>query len=100
MSWSEPTMPKHEDVYRVVRLSSVRINGRLRTPDPDVVKELAASINEVGLMHPPILSSDGYLIAGGHRFAALQLLGRKSAQFKIAPCLIDSTDAGLIEIDE
>ncbi len=93
-------MSNSDAVYRVVDLSSVRVNGRLRHPDPEKVNELAASIKEVGLLHPAILSSDGYLLAGGHRLAALKLLGLKSAEFKVVSCAYDSLEAGLIEIDE
>lgn len=93
-------MPHSSEVYKTVLLSSVLVNGRLRSPDPEKVKELASSIREIGLMHPPILSSDGYLIAGGHRLAALKLLGINSVEFRVVPHTHNSPEAGLIEIDE
>tara|TARA_R110000772_G_scaffold266171_1_gene388292 strand:+ start:7949 stop:9457 length:1509 start_codon:yes stop_codon:yes gene_type:complete len=39
------------------------------------LQELADSIQDLGLIHPPTLSSDNILIAGGRRLAALHLLG-------------------------
>ena len=62
-------------VSQVIPISRIRVNGRIRQPDPEKVKEIAASIALVGLINPLSVSSDSYLLAGGHRLAALKLLG-------------------------
>lgn len=81
-------------------VSAVHINGRLRPVDTEKVEELAASIMDIGLLNPPILSSNNFLLAGAHRLAAVKKLGWKLCEFKIAPFKHDSPEAGLVEIDE
>jgi hypothetical protein len=93
-------MPNNTFPIESRSVSSVRVNGRLRTLDPEKLEELAASIKDIGLLSPPILSSDNFLLAGAHRLAAVEMLGWKICDFKIAPYKHDSPEAGLIEIDE
>lgn len=84
----------------IVPLSKIKVNGRIRKPDTEKVKEIAESIRQVGLINPLTLSSDLYLIAGGHRLAALKLLGRHKVPSRVLPFSYHSLEAGLFELDE
>jgi len=55
-------------------ISSIRIEGRHRKDMGDI-KALAASIAEVGLLHPVVVTPDGRLIAGQRRIEAVKTLG-------------------------
>ena len=46
-----------------------------RAINADKVAELAASIQELGLLSPIIVNSNGELIAGAHRLEACKQLG-------------------------
>lgn len=52
------------------------------------LEELAASIEEIGLIHPPVVreigSNEFELVAGERRLRALKLLGRKRAQVVVS----------------
>ena len=56
---------------------SIRIEGRHRKDMGDI-KALAASIAEVGLLHPVVVTPDGRLIAGQRRLEAVKSLGWQS----------------------
>lgn len=85
-----------------VRLDAIRMPQRLRRVDEAWVEALAASIERNGLQQPIQVACgpDGgfRLVAGAHRYAAVQWLGRDT----IAAQVIDVTDdeARLLEIDE
>lgn len=83
-----------------VPIRDIRVNGQLRRPDPEKVRQLAESICGVGLLHPLVLSEDHFLLAGGHRLEALKLIGYERVQCQIAPFLYDSSDAQIIALDE
>lgn len=71
-----------------------------RAPDPEEIKELAASIKENGLIHPLVVRQvgDGYEIISGHRRKeALEYLGVKEAEVKIVEA--DDVSAELMLID-
>lgn len=58
-------------------ISKIKLNHRFRTDLGDI-PSLAASIEEVGLLHPIVLDTEDTLIAGHRRIEAFKLLGRKS----------------------
>lgn len=72
--------------------------GRVRKEfAPEAIEELARSINEVGLLHPPVVQADGTLLAGERRFRALTLLSQRGITYHcngkwIQPGLIMTTD--------
>lgn len=72
----------------------------MRQPDPDKVQEIARSIAQIGLLHPLLLSSDFYLLAGVHRLEALKLLGWQEAECLIVPHPQGSPEATLCALDE
>jgi hypothetical protein len=85
-----------EPVVREVRIGSISIpRGRRRLRD---VAELAASIQELGLLNPIILDKKLNLVAGFHRVQACSQLGHTSIFARIVDP--DQLHLDLIEIDE
>ena len=76
----------------------IRIRFRLREPKDDRVKEIAQSIETVGLINPLTISKDGYLIAGYHRLAAIKSLGQEEVDVIIKDTT--KTENDLIEVME
>jgi ParB family chromosome partitioning protein len=71
-----------------------------RAPDPEEIKELAASIKANGLIHPLVVRpvENGYEIISGHRRKeALEYLGIKEAEAKVVEA--DDAAAELMLID-
>ena len=60
---------------KIVRVSDIKFGRRNRHYSFAKVKELAQSIEEIGLLHPIIIDADNNLIAGLHRLEAVNLLG-------------------------
>ncbi|MFT4051588.1 MAG: ParB N-terminal domain-containing protein [Microbacterium sp.] len=58
----------------VVQIDAIRIEDRARR-EYRGIDSLAASIDSVGLLHPPVVTTDLRLIAGGRRLEALRVLG-------------------------
>lgn len=58
----------------LLQLSEIVIENRHRKDLGDL-QSLADSIREVGLLHPPVVSSDNHLIAGQRRLEACKILG-------------------------
>ncbi|MFN4126955.1 ParB N-terminal domain-containing protein [Pannonibacter indicus] len=87
----------------LIPVADIHIGERLRTVDADYVAMLAASIGDIGLMHPiEVGAADRRgrypLIAGAHRLAAYRELNLNEV-----PALVVSVkgiDAQLREIDE
>lgn len=57
-----------------MRIADIRVGTRFRKEMGDIAS-LAKSIQEVGLLHPVVVTPDGELIAGMRRLAACQSLG-------------------------
>lgn len=55
-------------------IDTIKIGARHRKDLGDIAA-LAESICDVGLLHPPVITPDGRLIAGARRIAACKLLG-------------------------
>lgn len=81
------------------------IVGKRRTPNPEKIKEIAASIEEVGLINPIVVYAEGnktcksakiHLVAGMHRLEALKLLGHQIVNAEV----VLEDRAELVEIDE
>ena len=84
-----------------IPISRIKVTTRLRATDEDKIRDLAESIDGVGLLHAITVSQNGdeyHLLAGNHRLEAHKLLKRKTiaATVKEADPLIDE----LIEIEE
>ena len=66
--------PDSPATVAVLDLADIDIGERDRTDLGDIT-ELAASIDEVGLLHPVVVTRDRKLVAGGRRLAAVRELG-------------------------
>jgi phage N-6-adenine-methyltransferase len=82
-----------------VKISDIIITNRKRTLKTEYVKQLAESINEIGLLNPITLSSDYKLLSGLHRLEAIKLLGMDTIEshVKVTGGVLYEE---LIEIDE
>ena len=47
------------------------------------VDDLVESIQEVGLLHPPVISKEGFIISGHRRIQALKQLKRKYVECEV-----------------
>jgi len=61
--------PKNKDVYG--------------DAEEGQVGDLITSIEEVGLLHPPVITPEGFVISGHRRLAALREMGRKYVECEI-----------------
>ena len=82
----------------LVNISEIKIKEGRRLIDDDKVKQLADSINEIGLINPVTVDGEYNLIAGAHRIEAAKLLGRQDIEAVISP--LTGLKAELAEIDE
>lgn len=79
-------------------IQAIKVNGRRRSADADKVRQLAASIAEIGLLNPITIAPSGRLIAGLHRLEACRVLGL--AEVEVTIINLDPLDEELAEIDE
>lgn len=76
----------------------ISIENRKRRANPDKVRELAESMELIGLLNPVTVSTDGKLIAGFHRLLAARELGWEDIAVNVLE--LDGLDLELAEIDE
>lgn len=84
-----------------IDIAKIHVGHRLRGLDDAKVMQLASSIEEVGLLQPVIVRQDGRafgLVAGYHRLAAFQKLGRERIPATVLA--LDDFAAQIAEIDE
>ena len=60
---------------KITKISDIKFGERNRHYSFAKVKELAQSIEEIGLLHPIVVDANNILIAGLHRLEAANLLG-------------------------
>ncbi len=80
---------------RLMSIDEIVIGERVRKDMGDL-QSLAASMQQHGLLHPPVVKSDNTLVAGHRRIAAARLLGWK----EIAVTVINVEDLLAAERDE
>lgn len=86
---------------RDIKLSEIVVDERLRALDPDWVKLLALSIEEIGLRSPILVVEAGgkfRLMAGLHRLEAVRSLGRSTISAIVSDDKV--LQRRLVEIDE
>ena len=81
-----------------VKIAEITVNGGRRELDMKAVKELAKSIQELGVMNPIIVDTKYNLIAGLHRLEAVKLLGHEKIKCTVMD--LHGLQAELAEIDE
>lgn len=82
----------------LVIISEIKIGPGRREVALDKVKELAKSIEQIGLLNPITISNDHTLIAGGHRLEAAKQLGWTEIECTVSD--LSGLLAELAEIDE
>ena len=82
----------------LIPISEITVIPGRREALPGDVKELAASILEVGLISPIMVDQSHTLIAGLHRLEAMKLLGRTEIECTVSD--LDGLQVELAEIDE
>jgi len=81
-----------------VKIDSIIVKDGRRAIDEKKVKEMAASIAEIGLLNPIIIDNENVLLAGAHRLEAYKLLGL--TEIEATAIGANGLMAELIEIDE
>ena len=81
-----------------VSIAKIKVNANRRAADAGKVKELAESIQEIGLLNPVTVTENNVLIAGAHRLEAFKLLGRTEIEANVTA--VSGLKAKLAEIDE
>ncbi len=79
-------------------ISTITVKQGRRAIDSAKVRELANSMNEIGLINPITVTPDKVLITGAHRLEAAKLLGWTDIQATVSQ--LDGLRAELAEIDE
>lgn len=77
----------------------IRIGERARTDLGDLT-ELVASIKEVGLLQPIVITADRELVAGGRRLAACRQIGMERVPVHVAEDITDAVSLLVAERDE
>lgn len=85
--------------YQDVSLDRIVISDRCRADIGDL-ESLMTSIQEIGLLHPVVLTSDYRLVAGERRYRAFQRLGRSSIAAHVCPALDEALKLAEAERDE
>ena len=81
-----------------VKASDIKIRFRLRTPKEERVNELMESIKTIGLLSPPTIDNENFLVCGFHRKLALEKLGFKEIPVIRKDYSLEYAELG--EIDE
>ncbi len=89
---------RQSPVTKTVPIDKVVVPENRKRPIRGGLEDLAASINEVGLFHPIVVTTDNVLVAGLHRLRACELLGWEEIPAVVVS--LSELDAELAEIDE
>lgn len=81
-----------------IPVNEIQVKEGRRGADADIVRGLADSIREVGLLNPLTVDGGHVLIAGLHRLEAVKLLGWAEVECTISS--LEGLQAELAEIDE
>mgnify|MGYP003299957971 CR=1 FL=1 len=81
-----------------VKASDIKLRFRLRPPNQERVDELAESIEKIGLLSPPTIDNENFLVCGFHRKLALEKLGFKEIPVIRKDYSLEYAELG--EIDE
>jgi DNA modification methylase len=81
-----------------VRVDSIHIPRRFRTPDEARVPQIASSIETVGLLNPITLDEAYTLLCGYHRVLAFKMLGKEYIDAHILH--VETIHAQIAELDE
>ncbi len=80
-------------------IDAIRVGERRRRSLGDI-EALAASIDTIGLLHPPLVTADGVLLCGARRLEAVRSLGWTTVEVRIHPGASTDLSAALAEQHE
>lgn len=83
----------------IVRVDAIRVEDRARA-DYRNIDSLAGSIETLGLLHPPVVTPDLRLVAGGRRLEAVKALGWDRVPVTVADNLTEAAALLQAESDE
>jgi ParB-like nuclease domain len=97
------SLPDRARAAQAILITDIEIAKRLRGLRPEVVDQLAGSMEHMGQLEP-ILVRPGHvkkylLVAGAHRVEARKKMGG-STILAVVTAMVDADDAELVEIDE
>lgn len=81
-----------------IPIDKIKVRSNRREAKPEVVKELAKSMDDIGMVNPITVDAEYYLVAGLHRLEAAKLLGWNRIECSVLE--LEELDAKLVEIDE
>lgn len=88
----------NESTVIMMPVSSIVLGARRRAARRDKVEQLAQSIQQLGLLNPITITSEGALVAGLHRLEACKHLDWEEIPASVVA--LDALQAELAEIDE
>lgn len=80
-------------------IAEIKIGNRFRKDLGDI-DPLATSMQELGLLHPVVITGDGELIAGARRLEAAKMLGWEDVPVRVAESIVGVTQLLIAERDE
>src|ERR1700729_3030682 len=80
-------------------IEDIEVGERFRK-DLGSIDPLATSMQELGLLHPVVITADGKLIAGARRLEAAKLLGWDEVLVRVAENVLSATEELVAERDE
>ncbi len=92
-------MPEHAYSPAVLPITAITVGHRYRRDLGDL-SGLISSIRGIGLLNPPVVSSDGVLLCGARRLAAVQQLGWSQVEVRVATDASGTLTAVLAEQHE
>lgn len=84
---------------RTVDIQKIEVVDRHRQDLGDLT-DLAKSIEQMGLLHPVVITPDYRLVAGERRLSACKQLGHSVIEATVVTCLADASDLLIAERDE
>lgn len=86
-------------VFETIPIASIHINREKRQRREFTIEDLLESIPRIGLIHPPVVTREGELVAGERRLTACRALGWTSIPVQWAEDL-DEIQLTAIELEE
>lgn len=96
----EKASAKNNYTVTQLEIDKIQVTDDRRKIDEESISDLADSIDLYGLIHPIVVSSDLYLVAGNHRLTAHKKLNKKSINAFIMPFKKDSDECRMVELSE
>lgn len=84
-------------IEQEIDLHDIHLPPWYRKPNPEKVNGLAMSIEEIGLLHPIVVTEDHTLVCGGHRLSAHKQLRRETIRCVVKKMTPDEAEMAWID---